>query len=270
MIFYFSGTGNSRYVALQLAARTGDEARAISLNAPPLSFISPSIGRTDCLGIIFPIHAWGMPLALEKYIKNTDFSDFNFTYIYSVCTCGDDTGTSAADVRKCLSQKGWVLDSMWSIQMPNTYVSFPFFNTDSLELVRTKLEYANQQLPQIAQAINHRERGHFEVYPGHMPWIKSHVLRPLFNRFLSGDKGVRVAKTCTQCKACVRVCPLHNISLNKSGLPKWNGHCTTCLACYHNCPHHSIEFSKFSRGKGQYTLRQAQIYLSKHSASSET
>lgn len=262
MILYFSGTGNSRFVAQQLAALTSDEATAVSLSVPysPLT-LSPT-GRADCLGIIFPIHAWGMPLALERYIKNTDFSRFNFTYIYAVCTCGDDVGTSATDIRKHLRQKGWILDCMWSVQMPNTYVAFPFFDTDSPELVRMKLERAHSRLHHIAEAINQRNRGLYDVHPGRFPWMKSHVLRPLFNRFQLGDKSARADGTCTHCKTCVNVCPLHNIALNGSGFPEWKGQCTTCLACYHNCPHHSIEFSRFCRRKGQYTFLRAQAKLS--------
>ena len=50
MIFYFSGTGNSRWVAQQIAAHTGDSVYDITaLKAPP------TLAGEQRVGLVFPI-----------------------------------------------------------------------------------------------------------------------------------------------------------------------------------------------------------------------
>ena len=62
MIYYFSGNGNSAHVAHQLARLTHDRARFI-----------PRAGKAettaDIFGLVFPIHAWGMPRVVEAFLR---------------------------------------------------------------------------------------------------------------------------------------------------------------------------------------------------------
>ena len=56
MIFYFSGTGNSRRIALRLAGLTADKAvDIVSLTDIP----DPKTERR--IGLVFPVYAWGCP-----------------------------------------------------------------------------------------------------------------------------------------------------------------------------------------------------------------
>ena len=59
MIFYFSGTGNSRWVAEQLAQLTGDE----SCDITALTEV-PEIQNEKQIGFVFPVYAWGVELSI--------------------------------------------------------------------------------------------------------------------------------------------------------------------------------------------------------------
>ena len=63
MIFYFSGTGNSKWVAEQLAAKTDDTA----INLTKLTNV-PSIDH-ETIGIVFPIYAWGAPEPVIEFLS---------------------------------------------------------------------------------------------------------------------------------------------------------------------------------------------------------
>jgi flavodoxin len=63
MIYYFSGTGNSKWVAEQLASKTAD----IAVNMVGLSVV-PSIDD-QTLGIVFPIYVWGVPEPVLEFVK---------------------------------------------------------------------------------------------------------------------------------------------------------------------------------------------------------
>ena len=150
MIYYFSGNGNSAHVAHQLARLTHDRARFI-----------PRAGKAettaDIFGLVFPIHAWGMPRAVEEFLRQlrTDRTPY---YIYMVCTFGDDIGRTDRLLARTLKQKGLPLDAAFSVRMPNTYVALPGFEVDSKELAQEKLAAVPERLAQIAAAINGRAR----------------------------------------------------------------------------------------------------------------
>ena len=63
MIYYFSGTGNSKWVAEELASKTSDVAENMIGKASTPSIDSKSIG------LVFPIHAWGMPEPVMDFVR---------------------------------------------------------------------------------------------------------------------------------------------------------------------------------------------------------
>lgn len=84
MIFYFSGTGNSRWAAEQIAALTGDETRDISRLEK-----TPEIRNEGQIGLVFPIYAWGVPEPMLDFVKTWKKQ----THLHSgVCTCGEEAG----------------------------------------------------------------------------------------------------------------------------------------------------------------------------------
>lgn len=252
MILYFSATGNSRYVALKLAELSGDKTIDMTLEATPAS----NRGREDILGIIYPVHAWGIPRIVCDFLKRIEYARLRHAYVYAVCTCGDDIGKNELLLRRLLRRLGSQLHSMWSVQMPNTYVSFPFFNVDQPDVIQKKIVAAQQKIIEIAFHVNQKEKNIIDTVPGTFAGLKSYLLRPFFNKFLIGDSHAKALSACCHCGKCVMVCPLKNISMDSRNMPRWNGHCITCLACYHYCPQHCIEFSRFTKNKGQYYFKE--------------
>ena len=98
MIFYFSGTGNTRWAAEQLAHATGDE----------LIYIPDELGNSksyqlkegERLGFCFPTHGWQPPRIVREFIRRSTFSVQPSTYIYALTTCGDNMGYAMRILRK--------------------------------------------------------------------------------------------------------------------------------------------------------------------------
>lgn len=250
MIYCFSGTGNSLRVARELAGLLHERLSRIDEAACPTLPSAPS----EAFGLVFPVYAWGLPLAVENFLNRLPARNGPASpYIYGVLTCGDDIGRTDSLLRAALAAKGYSLRAVYSIQMRNTYVCLPGFDTDSPETERAKLEKALKLTATIAARIARRETTtRADVHPGSIPRIKSYVLRPLFNRLLTSDRHFHIAPDkCTLCHRCIQACPLHNLVAGEDGSPRWQGNCTHCLACYHACPRHAIAYGKFTQGKGQ-------------------
>lgn len=242
MVLYFTATGNSRWVAEQIAEATNDVTLDIvdclkQGEVPDLSAV------TDRVGIVFPIHSWYAPRPLVKFLSKLRLPDV--AYLYAVCTCGDDAGKAMSRL-----SRHFALDAAWSVAMPNTYI--PMFELDSDTLSAEKVAAARIRLRQIAVDVMAR-RPAWEVCEGSFPRLKTYLVNPLFVRFTIRTKGFRVDEGCISCGQCVGSCPLSNITLAK-GRPVWGKHCMHCMACVHVCPKQVIQYGKSTRKKGRYKL----------------
>lgn len=236
MIYWFSGTGNSRFVAEKLAELTGDTAQSI--------FLTPK-GTEDVVGLVFPVYGWMPPAVVSRFIEKNLHSLVSAKYGYVVMTCGDDAG-KALDL---VCKRGFVPDSAFSVIMPNTYVSLPGFDVDSDKVRKNKLGNCLARVAHIAQEVSQRRKT-TEVREGMLPRTKTYLLGKLSRKYLVDDRKFCVSASCNSCGGCQKACPAGNITIHESR-PVWNGKCTGCLACYHTCPKHAINFGSQTRRKGQ-------------------
>ena len=91
MIFYFSGTGNSAWVARQIAKAQQEELLAIAEEINKNKEYALKDGEK--VGFVFPVYAWGPPGIVLRFIRQLKMK--NPEYLFFVCTCGDDTGRTA-------------------------------------------------------------------------------------------------------------------------------------------------------------------------------
>ncbi len=253
MIFYFSGTGNTRWAAERLAEVTGER----------LLFIPEELkkGANDYelqegerLGFCFPVHGWQPPRIVRRFIRQSTFHLSPSTFVYALVTCGDSIGRTMEILNKELAPKGLQAQSLFSLVMPESYVCLPFMYTDSPEREKEKITKATDNLKHYATMIVERKRGEVHTVRGVTPWTFSHVIGAYFNAKMISDKKFTVDNDlCIHCGRCQKACPTGDILMN-NGLPSWqhDGSCTNCLACYHHCPQHAINYGKITLQRGQY------------------
>lgn len=246
MILYFSGTGNTSRVARQLATLMGDEAYDLTRSDAAFSGLHTA-PRSEHLGLVFPVYAWGPPpLFLERLLRflsqwqEAVGAQSRQPYLYALCTCGDDIGCTMRVLSRALAPLSLTLQAQVSVQMPQTYVALPFFNLDTPARVTEKERAAVKQLEEVAMRLRRKEVFR-SIVPGLFPFVKTYVLRPVFNRWLIKPRFFKVADSCTRCGVCAKCCPMHNVGMSADG-PVFGAQCAGCLSCYHHCPQNAIGY----------------------------
>lgn len=251
MIFYFSGTGNSRWVADALGVALGEPVVSIAeeLKTGKKEFLYP-VREDEKVLFVYPVHSWGPAVPVVRFISGLKLIGYEKQLVYSVSTCGDECGYTADLMRKVLHKRGVVLTDSYSVIMPNNYILMPGFDVDSKEVEEEKLQEAPSAVALIADAI--LERKNVNLYKkGSMPGLKSYCIYPLFANFAIGKNSFRVTNDCISCGLCERVCPTGTITL-ADGKPVWSDTCVQCVACIHRCPVRAIEYGKITLKKGRY------------------
>ena len=252
MILWYSGCGNSRFVADTLSRELKDENMVFIPEAARQGTVL-DFGPEEILGIVFPVYSWSVPKLVSEFLRKAKFSG-RPSYIFAACTCGDETGLTIKHLKKDLSKQGLTLDAFFSFQMPETYINLPGFKLDTDENALRKINETQESLKETVRLIKQRTKGNFDRLKGGSSFLKSNILKPLFYGLLITDRKFRVSDSCIGCGICAKNCPLQNITI-ENDRPKWNGNCTNCMSCYHRCPKNAINFGKSSIGKGQYYFK---------------
>lgn len=253
MIFYFSGTGNTRWAADSIARHLGETLVDISKDDRPEATYTLADGER--IGFCFPVHGWRPPMIYRKFIERLNINNPTNHYCYALCTAGDDIGETMKIFRNDLAARGIRLDSSFSLIMPESYVGLPFMDVDTPEKEKSKKSKAANDLKRFIRIINERQKGIEELTTGHWPRINSRLLGGVFTKYLITDKPFHVTSDkCIRCGKCAKACPVNNIALDANNSPQWrnDGSCLACFSCYHHCPTHAIEYGRRTKNKGQY------------------
>ena len=250
MIFYYSGCGNSRFIAKSIADSLG-EALIFIPEAQREGRFEYTLAEGEKIGFVYPIYSWRPPHLVEEFVNDLKING-KPSYVWTAVTCGDNVGETENIFRKELKDKGLYLNAAFCFRMPNTYVNFMWMSVDKPEVAEEKIATAREKLPKVIEMIQ-SGTAFSDMIKGGLPRFKSNVIGSGFYKWAS-DKPFFSTDECISCGMCVKVCPMQNITL-ENGRPVWRGNCNTCDACYHYCPKHAIQYGKKTRGKGQYYFK---------------
>lgn len=246
MIFYFSGTGNSLYIAQQVAKKINIEVVSIA-DAFKKGIYTFELQENENIGFVVPVYFCTIPSIVEKFIEELKFTNLNNNYCFTILNCGSTTGNAGKTISKLLMENSQLKNTEFAIRMVNNYsLSYPIISKSAQDVV---LKTANKEINEIADKIKKNSSGNFNCIKGFIPQIMTVIGRRLYNEgrkihFSTSDK-------CVGCGLCMKNCPDSAIILDNNQ-PIWTKKkCTQCLACLHHCPNNAIKYKNSS--KQQYT-----------------
>ena len=144
MVLYFTGTGNSRYVAERIAQALGDT--LCSLNDRIKAGDTSPVNSDARLIIVVPTYAWRIPHIVQEHLENTVFP--GAAQVWFVMTCGGQIGGAGRHNQALAQRMGLAYQGTAQIVMPENYIAL--FQAPQAEEAR---QIVTQAEPEIDRAI---------------------------------------------------------------------------------------------------------------------
>lgn len=245
MILFFTGTGNSRFVANLLGDYLEDD--VISMNDYLKKNVYGVFHSIKPYVFVIPSYMSRMPLKIEEFILNSSFDEHKEAYF--IFTAGASIGRADYYCQKICKEKNFVYKGTKAIRMPANYVVM----YDVLDKEYAN-EFANKQkdiIYDVAMEIKNKELNEDKSLLGNKFFS---MFSPAFHKLMVNDKSFVVNEQCISCGQCVDLCPLNNIKLVDSK-PQWNHDCMHCMTCISACPKKAIDYGKKTKNRHRYYLK---------------
>ena len=249
VLFYFSGTGNTRYIAHHLCDRLNDSGyNATAVSIEGLNFLEAHelIDNSSAVGLAWPIYGSDIPNNMKQFIKSMPIVENK--PLLTFCTQMLFSGDGAVVMRKALESKGYV--QKWAVQfnMPNNLIvigvsskgkdDYSIHEQKYLIAARKKIERLKDNIISGTKYISGATIGYT---------ILAMSQRPLYKLFGHNVmiKWLGVNEKCTGCALCAQMCPKRVIEMvDGKAVYKNRDECLLCFRCSNFCPHSAITFLK--------------------------
>ena len=101
MVFYFSGTGNSRYIAKRISEALHDD--AVDLNKKIKLGDTSAIKTDSNITLVTPTYAWRIPRIVSNWLSETEL--VGAERIWFVMDCGGEIGNASKYNKEIAVQK---------------------------------------------------------------------------------------------------------------------------------------------------------------------
>lgn len=248
MVLYFSATGNTEFIAKELAKRLDDE--CLNLLERIRTNDNTTLHSEKPFVICAPIYVCEMPRFMDKYLKNQVFEGNK--NVYFIFTSGGYCGPAGVLAKKIVKSKKMTYCGHAEFKMPRNYIASDSYPMLGKEATEERIRGAYEQLEKVTSDIAEGK----ELTARHVSIFETIItvpFNPVWCKFKLKAKAFYATEACIGCGKCEKLCPLNNIKLVDKK-PNWNTQCTHCMACISNCPVDAIEYGDIAKGKERYNF----------------
>jgi len=257
LILYFSGTGNTQYVARYLSRKIEHlpiETQVLSIEQIPPGEVS----SFDVLAAGFPTYASDSPEVFREYVAQLPPVENKGAFAF--CTKGAYAGNALRRNLKRLMARGYVPLGAESVMMPGSdglafvgktsWMARSAQNKDFGQLsaadrLAQRMEQVLTGMAEGQPAEEHRVPLPMSVSGYLFDWLWA-LLYESFGKYMKGK--FYADERCNNCGLCVQICPAQNIVLDDRGIT-FLDRCYLCMRCIHQCPQEAIQIGRYTIDK---------------------
>ena len=255
MVLYFSATGNTEFLAKEIAKRIDDECvnlleRVKNQDFSPIHSEKPFV-------ICAPVYVCEIPRFMTKYLKKASFTGSKD--VYFILTSGGYCGPSGLLLKNIFRKKKMKCHGHAEFKMPRNYVA----SDDYPMLEKPEVE------KRITDSYNHLDEVVGDILAGNKLKARHVFLfetlitlpfNPIWCKYKLKAKDFYAEESCIGCGKCEKLCPLNNIKIVDKK-PVWAENCTHCMACIGNCPVNAIQYGNITQKKEPYNFGKYQYVV---------
>lgn len=225
MLFYFTATGNSLYVAKQLDDDRISIAQAIHDREKRYA--------ADKIGVVCPVFGHEVPELVREFLREAEFET---DYFYLILTYGSRHGGAAELAERMLKGAGIHPAYINVVLMADNFL--PAFDMKEEKRMDKKVD---AQIARIRADIGNRA-----AFIAPVTDADRAVHQEFLDRSAQMPKDAfadiyRVTDACIGCGICTKVCPKKCFRLDGQK-SVWDPEgCMMCMACIHACPMTAIQ-----------------------------
>lgn len=250
-VFYFSGTGNTKFIVQKLSDLLKPEFECVLTDIAQKQSVEAEFASADFLLFAYPIYGSSPPEPMRK-----------FAYANRRLLCGKQvivvitqylfSGDGAASLGRFLEKNGATVQFAEHFNMPDNLADLPFL----------KIKNGSENGVTVAKAVLKAEKFVQKIKSGE-PFkrgfgLVSHAIgyfsQRMFWRMGEKKKAVKLKidpEACAKCGKCAKACPVNNIKI-QDGAPIPQGKCALCYRCVNTCPMQAITLCGKHSPKTQY------------------
>ena len=202
MVLYYSGTGNSKFIAKCIASAL--ETDCLNLNERIKAEDTSSVQTEENVILVTPTYAWRIPHIVSDWLEKVSAKR-----IWFVMDCGSEIGNAAKYNQELAAQKALTYMGTAQIVMPENYIAL--FSAPDKQEAKAIVENAKPAIRSIIDCI--RNGMEFPAPRNNLyDRFMSSAINPIFYKGIVKADAFTVSDACIGCGKCAKNCPADAIS----------------------------------------------------------
>jgi len=244
-MFYFSGTGNSKYIAELFCKNMNASCHSIEEKAD----FTELIKSEEIIGFCYPVYMSRVPKIMREFVlaRMELLKDKKIIFFCTQWLMSGDGARAFTDLFPRNYIEVIYAEHFFMPDNVNNVFFLPVKNGKSIEKYIPKSERKMQKVCRNIEVGKIKKRG-FNVFSRFLGLFQGVFMSALEKK---ANNTIKVTPDCNNCGVCVKICPMDNLVFENEKITHKHN-CTMCYRCMNKCPKKAITAVFHGKVKKQY------------------